>query len=364
MTTPDDVLWDCRPHTRAKHRLLRGYLDAWMPIIGSRFPSVHLIDGFAGPGRYRGGELGSPLIMLNAFLEHRARMRIRAKLRYTFIEEDGRRVTHLENELSRMAWPADRVDVDVIHGTFDEEMARMLAGFRDRPPGPVFAFVDPFGYSDDTRVVSSRILGHPNCEILIYVPMWHIARFVTEEGVEGALDNLFGDRSWIVARDHPTLRGRVDILAETFKAALSTTCAFVRAFEINEKSRNTGYFLFFGTNQDIGLSRMKAAMWDVDPIEGRRFLDTADENQALLFGDEPNFQALRDQLRVHFGMSPFTIEQAETFTLRETDFRDDAHLKRKTLRPAEELGLLIAELPGAKRRRGSYPSGTILQFTR
>jgi hypothetical protein len=57
--------------------------------------------------------------------------------------------------------------------------------------------------------------------------MWHIARSVTEAGVEGALDNLFGDRSWIVARRYPGLRDRIDILAEAFKAALGKTCTFV-----------------------------------------------------------------------------------------------------------------------------------------
>lgn len=75
MTAPTDVLWECRPHTRAKHTILRSYLDAWLPILGTTFPVVHLVDGFAGPGRYTGGEMGSPLIMLDAFLGHTARDR-------------------------------------------------------------------------------------------------------------------------------------------------------------------------------------------------------------------------------------------------------------------------------------------------
>jgi hypothetical protein len=39
-----------------------------------------LVDGFAGPGVYEGGEPGSPILMLRAFLDHAYRDRIRAEL--------------------------------------------------------------------------------------------------------------------------------------------------------------------------------------------------------------------------------------------------------------------------------------------
>src|SRR4051794_3990487 len=65
---PSDVLWPRARHTEAKHQLLTGYLDAWIGILGSWADHVLLIDGFAGPGEYAGGEPGSPVLMLDAFL--------------------------------------------------------------------------------------------------------------------------------------------------------------------------------------------------------------------------------------------------------------------------------------------------------
>jgi three-Cys-motif partner protein len=48
------------PHTRAKHEILKRYLQAWMVILSQgRFPEILYIDGFAGPGQYEGGEAGS-----------------------------------------------------------------------------------------------------------------------------------------------------------------------------------------------------------------------------------------------------------------------------------------------------------------
>jgi hypothetical protein len=70
MTKPSDTLWKLEPHTAAKHRILRSYLNAWLPILSKYNSRLVLIDGFAGPGEYEGGEPGSPLIMLDAFLSH------------------------------------------------------------------------------------------------------------------------------------------------------------------------------------------------------------------------------------------------------------------------------------------------------
>ena len=35
MTTPKDTIWEIEPHTQAKHEILRRYLGAWFPILGT-----------------------------------------------------------------------------------------------------------------------------------------------------------------------------------------------------------------------------------------------------------------------------------------------------------------------------------------
>jgi three-Cys-motif partner protein len=85
MAKPPETIWPIEEHTKAKHRILRRYLDAWLPIMSSRNRRLIYIDGFAGPGVYAGGEPGSPIIALNAYLEHKYRDRITAELVYAFI---------------------------------------------------------------------------------------------------------------------------------------------------------------------------------------------------------------------------------------------------------------------------------------
>ena len=79
MTTPKDTIWDLEPHTLVKHQILRHYLSAWFPILGSAHTRVDYIDGFCGPGRYKTGEDGSRARGLAVLVCSPALMRIRCR---------------------------------------------------------------------------------------------------------------------------------------------------------------------------------------------------------------------------------------------------------------------------------------------
>src|SRR5215510_12694312 len=92
MGAPRTTTWKLEPHTRAKHEILRRYLEAWTPILGlAGFPAIAYVDGFAGPGLYSGGEDGSPIIALKAALQHRERIKATALFLFVEKEEDRAR---------------------------------------------------------------------------------------------------------------------------------------------------------------------------------------------------------------------------------------------------------------------------------
>jgi three-Cys-motif partner protein len=367
VSKPDDVLWDCEQHTQAKHRLLVGYLQAWYPIMADRERSLNVIDGFAGPGRYKGGEEGSPLLMIDAFVNHTRRTPAmeRAKVQFDFIELDNRRVEHLRHELAALSLPSN-VTYDVHEGFFEKIMAGILDGI---PPtaglAPTFAFIDPFGYTGHGLQLSSRILQFKKCEALIYVPLPHIARFIGEASVEVALDNLFGDSSWKAAR---TAKGKSAerILHELFLERVRRAAGHAISFEIDATTGRgwAGYTLYFGTSHPTGLEKMKAAMWKIDPAGGTRFAYSVDPGQMTMFEGAPDLTQLEALLRGQFDDRPFTIEEATRFTTLSTPFAADMHLKRKTLEVAERVGRIEASTPGKpKRHIGHYTPGTVLRFT-
>jgi hypothetical protein len=81
----------------------------------------------------------------------------------------------------------------------------------------------------------------------------------------------------------------------------------------------------------------------------------------VLFEAKPDLARLQTELRDHFAKDPFGIESAAHFTLTETAFRDNGHLK-PVLRAAEAAGRVDVVEAKAKRRKGQYPEGTVLRF--
>lgn len=62
-----------------------------------------------------------------------------------------------------------------------------------------------------------------------------------------------------------------------------------------------------------------------------------------------------------FGTDWFTVEQAADVTLFRTPFLPGAHLKKLTLVPAEQAGVLDVDRP-AKRRAGAFTEDVRMRF--
>ena len=108
------TIWELKPHTQAKHIILRRYLQAWLPIMTTYHGRVLYIDGFAGPGIYSEGAEGSPIIALREAKNHKAN--ITAEIVFIFIEADSKRHVELKKQVGKISLPAN-MKVDCIKGT-------------------------------------------------------------------------------------------------------------------------------------------------------------------------------------------------------------------------------------------------------
>jgi three-Cys-motif partner protein len=95
-----DTIWEMKPHTQAKHEILRRYLGAWFPILSNSSGRIIYLDGFAGPGIYAGGEVGSPVVALETAANHVMLPRFREVL-FLFIEKDKARAKKLDSVLKQ-----------------------------------------------------------------------------------------------------------------------------------------------------------------------------------------------------------------------------------------------------------------------
>lgn len=358
------ILWGREDHTAAKHRVLVTYLEGWLGVMANQALKVWggkgvsqrllLVDGFAGPGRYATGESGSPLLMLEALLGHKSRAKWDGiQFLYLFIERDPRRVARLRKEVERLGGLPANVTVKIEHGEFESAFGRLLDDVpkHGKTIIPTFAFIDPFGYSTSSMSVTGKLLEFPRCEVLFFLPLTFIRRFVSRSGQEAALTALFGCDDW---RGAIPLEGdeRSRFLLDLFERQLraNSSVVHVRSFQLRTQDGND-YRLVFGLGHDRGLDLAKDAMWNVDPISGTSYRATSLAGQEVLFSPTVDTGPLLADLRVRFGTEPFTMEDAERFTRIDSHFRV-GHLRRMTLLPAEKAGKLEIERASATRGLG------------
>lgn len=363
MAARKSTIWAIEPHTQAKHEILGRYLEAWTAILSlGRFPAIAYVDGFAGPGVYEKGEIGSPIIALNAALEQqRQHPKMAAtNLIFLFIEQNKGRAERLRANVDALQLPPNfRVKI-VGEMSFEAGFRENLLDWyrsRNKPLPPTFAFIDPFGWSGVPFSLVKEILANDSCEILFNFMYEEINRFISHPDHPGDFDRLFGTDTWadVPAAGDPDARRAFfhDLYVRQLREAAGAR--YVRSFEMRNKNDATDYFLFFATNSRKGIQKMKEAMWKVDESGAFRFSDaTAGASQlALPFTSAPNFAALRRDLVGRFEGQVVTVGQVEEFVLADTPFRE-THYKKQVLAELERDALVVPVDPKAGRREGTY----------
>ena len=352
---PKTTIWELEPHTAAKHEILRRYLQAWAPILSQgNFPHLVFVDGFAGPGRYSKGEEGSPLIAIKAVIEQPRP--IKARVDFHFIELDKRRSEHLGTETGALILPANITTK--IHGgrSFQDVFPEVWNRYAPRPGRsrpPTFVFIDPFGFKIPFSYVA-EVLRAQSCEVLITFMFEEINRFLAQGQQPDNFDGLFGCRDWREGIDINLPRERVKFLHDLYQRQLvqAAGASFVRSFAMRNERNTMDYFLFFATNNELGLKKMKEAMWRLDESGTYTFSDSTDPSQSVLFALEPDRQLLTRLMIGKFAGIETTPSEIEHFVIRNTAFRETHY--RKVLQALEEAGKIAPINPPTRRRRGTY----------
>lgn len=362
---PDSTVWDLEPHTAAKHELLEEYLKRWIPILASAHGAIVYVDGFAGPGEYSKMEPGSPVVALTTAASHK--LAPKGEMRFVFIERDRRRADHLKEVLARR-FPSGSIPANwrwwVLEARFEDQLNGLIKDRQSagRPPAPIFAFVDPFGYTGFPMRLLRQFLEMPRCEVLVTLMTEPMARFLEDSTKHAALTETFGGDRWRRCLSLPASE-RGDGLLAAYVEELRAGAAerFTRTFEMRDKSGRPIYHLVFATNHPLGLKQMKEAMFAVDRRGTFRFSDKTDPRQTFLSDFDPTgasrrAEELADQIHARFAGQSAPFEDVELFVYNETSGVYRAAL----LRSLEDRGLLVRV--ANRRRARTYPPGCLIEF--
>ncbi len=197
-----------------------------------------------------------------------------------------------------------------------------------------------------------------------------INRFINSADAqqEEYFDQLFATKDWRTFRNVSDPDERRIGITNLYRLQLIEYAGlkYVRMFEMINEGNQTEYFLFFGTSDKKGLSKMKEAMWRVDPMQGQSFSDNTDSRQIVFLADEVKYEHIKDLLMKRFSNKGWvSVKEVEDFVLFDTPYSEKIHLKRKTLAPMERESPSLINVQGqagSRRRAGTYPDGTLIEF--
>lgn len=359
MAVPKETIWELDDHSAAKHKILETYLKAWFPIICRWNNRVNYIDGFAGPGKYSKGELGSPIIALNVAKNHS--VKLTSQLNFIFIEADKKRAEHLESEINSLTIP-ENFKTHVVNGEFHIQTIQLLDYLNkdNNTLAPTFAFIDPFGFSGIPFNIIERLLAIPKVEVFLTFMVGSINRFIEDDKTGQHIKELFGSDD--VENIIKNSEEREKDLRAFYQKKLEKNANFVRYFKMCDNNDRTIYYLFFATNNELGNVRMKEAMWKVDDEGFYRFSDATDVNQTVLFQNDCK-ENIFTILKSEFGTDKIDVIDLKRYINNKTPYLEK-HLK-DFLRYAGDNNIIkIDELKkdGSKRRKNSFPDGVIIKL--
>lgn len=375
MTDSSPTVWPMTDHTRAKHAILQGYLQAWLWILTRQAAKlagrsgraanrrVLFIDGFAGPGVYEGGEPGSPVIAIRTAVAHPDKFP--ALVEMQFVEARKDRLDRLREVLvPEVESVQKRDDVRVLSpvlGDCDSVLKSLLDDHEDRGLkfGPALAFLDQFGYGAVSMSLIGRILRLPQCETFTYLNYREMNRWLIDPDKEPGFDRAFGGPEWRECRKLPEAQRRSRLL-DLYKEALRTRggAKYATSFLMFDHNDRPLYWLIFCTNHIRGLEKMKESMWKVDGTGGFKFSDHDDPSQLRLLADSFDQEWLAEELRTKLRGQTMSAAKIVEYVLTNTP----CYRFRDALKKLETEGAISIVKQPPKRRPCTFPDEKLDQI--
>jgi three-Cys-motif partner protein len=183
-------------HTEIKHKILTSYLGGWTYILGRKAKALYYIDTHAGRGKHITGELGSPILAMQAAQEA-LNKRPDITLDYYFhnVEANQDNFESLVNEVNAYQSLYPDFHVTNYFGNFQTHTGTIL----DKIPTDraSFIFIDPFGYKDPyIPDILPFVANRRYSEVfIIFMSQW-IAQYLSDKTKAENFDMILSSTEW------------------------------------------------------------------------------------------------------------------------------------------------------------------------
>lgn len=296
---------------RVKHELIREYLGGWFPKLGYWNGRIVYLDTHAGRGRHKTGDLGSPLVALETFINHRGRDEIlaRCEVRFIFIEIDPDNAEILRKGIEEYGCLPNGVVTHINCENCFTQLEALLGSLEQRSQkiAPAFVFIDPYGFKVPGSIVN-KLLNAGRVEIFMNI-MWReldmaMRQALTRDanGLKETLNLIFDGDTWIDVASLQSIDDRADATVNLLRSLYDAKWA--TSMSMRGSNNTTRYILVHFTNHEAGRDLMKTCFWKIRP-DGAFYVSRSDNpDQILLIEPEPDLTKLEEWLTDKLSKGP------------------------------------------------------------
>jgi three-Cys-motif partner protein len=290
----DGSIPEIAPHSLAKHRILREYVQRYLQVLTSVAPGMDvfrltLVDGFAGGGEYIDARTkivqpGSPLILLDAVraaetMINAARSKpLRIEANYVFIEKKRGVVAYLREVLKKRGdSPTSDGNVALIEGEFEAHLEEVIARVksRSRRASRAIFLLDQYGYTGVPVETLKRIFTElPKAEVFLTLAVGWITAYLPNASAAAAKLGIPADFLKKLAKadedaldlTDPNRRPDLLTIQRLLHHAFTTEVgsSFYTPFFIVSRESNRPYWFLHMANSSRANDVVKNLHWEIE----------------------------------------------------------------------------------------------------
>lgn len=357
-----------------KEAILSNYGLVWLAKVSSKFPIILYLDCYAGPGKTKSGNDGSPIRILKEILKvknFQTHNHENRKYIIIFLEKEREVFLQLKentNEFLRENRRKFRNDsIYLYNSDFHDKFKEIINLLEVGKNYPSFVFLDPYNCDIPFSYIK-KLIKYPKVEILMnFFVSGFIRNFRYEKKYKKILDFTYNDL--------PENFSEVDVVTKYIsKIKAIKSDINIIPFTMKNKKNTTLYHLLHFSRHNHSLYLMKSIMQKLSTNTSNYFINGfiysptkyPDKFKLKLFNlAYENFEKktiwLLDAMKKS-GHEKVLVNEIFSYYNTDQFYYSEKNI-RDYLKQMEEEKLIIFDikkLHGEKRRKGTYPPDSII----
>ena len=258
-------------HSKKKLTLYRLYLTAYLSVLTNQphIKNINIVDLFAGVGTTEDGHHGSAVIA--------------AKTAEGFSKKTGKNIHLVLNEYDKQRYDCLVKNTsfflpcrDIMNQTANACFSELWQSYQNVSDTRTLFFIDPYGYTQFSHDNLSKLLQHSSSEVLIFVPISHILRFIDRSNQDESVKpvkQFLDDCGIDFPKYHVHPNDFAELIKDGFKKIAGRNSFAYYYLLKNEQARNVQHCMFFITHNSRGADKFIEAMYKI----------RKDDKESLLF---------------------------------------------------------------------------------